>query len=85
MLDLIKKVFGTPHERAVRKIRPMIAKMNDLERDMEKLSDAELKAKTAEFREQLDNGAKLDDLIIPAFAVVREAGKRALAMRHFDV
>ncbi|HZO13253.1 MAG TPA: DEAD/DEAH box helicase, partial [Polyangiaceae bacterium] len=63
----------------------MIAKMNDLERDMEKLSDAELKAKTAEFREQLDNGAKLDDLIIPAFAVVREAGKRALAMRHFDV
>src|SRR5262245_54067730 len=85
MLDLIKKVFGTPHDRAVRKIRPLVAKMNDLERDMEKLSDAELKAKTAEFREQLDNGAKLDDLIIPAFAVVREAGKRALAMRHFDV
>src|SRR5262245_57511264 len=85
MIDLIKKLFGTPHHRAVKKLRPNVAKINALEPDMEALSDAELKAKTAEFREQLDNGATLDDLLVPAFAVVREAGKRALNMRHFDV
>src|SRR5215470_10159154 len=52
---------------------------------MKKLSDAELRAKTAEFRQQIDNGATLDDLLIPAFAVCREAGRRVLRMRHYDV
>src|SRR5690606_40982905 len=53
---LIKKLFGTPHERAVRKMRPKVAKINDLEKEISKLSDAKLKAKTAEFKEMLDNG-----------------------------
>jgi preprotein translocase subunit SecA len=85
MLDVIKKLFGTSHDRIVRRMKPRVAKVNDLEAAMKKLSDAELKAKTAEFREQLDQGAKLDDLIVPAFATVREAGRRVLGMRHYDV
>jgi preprotein translocase subunit SecA len=85
MFDIIKKVFGTPHERAVRKMRPLVRKINDIESEIEKLSDDKLKAKTAEFREQLDNGASLDDLLVPAFATVREASIRTLGMRHFDV
>ncbi len=85
MFDIIKKIFGTPHERAVRKMRPMVARINKLEPEMEKLSDAKLKAKTAELKEKLDNGASLDDLLFEAFATVREASKRTLAMRHFDV
>ncbi|MEM1030578.1 MAG: preprotein translocase subunit SecA [Myxococcota bacterium] len=85
MFDVIKKIFGTPHERAVRKLRPKVARINALEPDIEALSDAELVGKTAEFREKLDNGASLDDLMIEAFAVVREAGRRTLGMRHYDV
>ncbi|HXO71808.1 MAG TPA: preprotein translocase subunit SecA, partial [Bradyrhizobium sp.] len=64
---------------------PKVAAINALEPAMAKLSDAELRGKTAEFRQQLANGTKLDDLLVPAFAVVREASKRALGMRHFDV
>jgi preprotein translocase subunit SecA len=85
MFDIIKKLFGTPHERAVRKMRPMVARINALEAEIEPLSDAKLKAKTAEFKERLDKGESLDNLLFEAFAVVREAGKRTLAMRHFDV
>ena len=81
----MKKLFGTSHERAVRRMQPKVAAINDLEPSIQKLSDEELKAKTAEFREKLDNGATLDDLLIESFAVCREAGKRALRMRHFDV
>ncbi|MBI4705279.1 MAG: preprotein translocase subunit SecA [Deltaproteobacteria bacterium] len=66
-------------------MRPRVAAINDLEPEMRALSDQELRGKTAEFRQMLDRGAKLDDLLIPAFAVVREAGRRALNMRHFDV
>lgn len=85
MFDIIKKIFGTPHERAVRKMKPMVRKINDLEPEIEKLSDAKLQAKTAEFRERLDNGETLDKLLFESFAVVREASKRVLGMRHFDV
>jgi preprotein translocase subunit SecA len=85
MFDLVKKIFGTSHERAVKRMRPVVARINDLEPEMKKLEDHELRAKTAEFKEKLDNGAKLDDILIPAFAVGREAGRRALGMRHFDV
>jgi preprotein translocase subunit SecA len=85
MFDLLKKLFGTSHERAVKRMRPLVARINDLEPEMKKLEDAELKAKTAEFKQQLDNGATLDDILVPAFAVGREAGRRALGMRHFDV
>jgi preprotein translocase subunit SecA len=80
-----KKVFGTSNERAVRRMKPLVSAINALEPKIQKLDDAELKAKTAEFREKLDNGATLDDLLVEAFAVCREAGKRALRMRHYDV
>jgi preprotein translocase subunit SecA len=79
------KIFGTKHERDVKKMRPMIAAINDLEPQMQALSDDELQAQTVLFREQLAQGAALDDLLIPAFATVREAGRRVLNMRHFDV
>ncbi|HSQ63383.1 MAG TPA: preprotein translocase subunit SecA, partial [Polyangiaceae bacterium] len=64
---------------------PKVAAINDLEPKMAKLSDAQLKAKTAEFKEKIDNGATVDDLLVEAFAVCREGGKRALKMRHYDV
>jgi preprotein translocase subunit SecA len=82
---VLKKVLGTKHQREVKRMQPMVAAISALEDEIKKLSDAELRAKTAEFRQQLDNGASLDDLLIPAYAVVREAGKRVLSMRHYDV
>ncbi len=81
----MKKLFGTSHDRAVRRLRPRVEAIGALEKDMKKLSDAELQAKTAEFKTKLDNGATLDDLLIPAFAVCREASLRTLRMRHYDV
>src|SRR6202789_4636954 len=66
-------------------MRPVIAAMNDLEPSMERLSDIDLAAKTIEFKEKLARGASLDDLMIEAFAVVREVSRRVLNMRHFDV
>jgi preprotein translocase subunit SecA len=82
---VIKKVFGTKHDRQMKKLRPLISRINDLEKTFEPLSNDELRAKTAEFREKLDNGAELDSLLAEAFAVVREASKRTLGMRHYDV
>jgi preprotein translocase subunit SecA len=82
---VIQKVFGTKHERQMKKLRPLVSRINDLEKTFESLEDAELRAKTAEFREKLDNGAGVDDLLAEAFAVVREASKRTLGMRHYDV
>ncbi len=81
----LKKIMGTSHEREVKKLRPKVEAINALEPRISALSDAELRAKTAEFKEKLDRGATLDDIQIEAFAVCREAGKRALKMRHFDV
>ncbi len=81
----LKKVFGTSHEREIRRLRPRVEAINAHEAAIAKLSDAELRAKTAEFKEKLDRGATLDDLLHEAFAVCREAGKRALKMRHYDV
>jgi len=81
----LKKIFGTSHERAVRRMQPKVAAINALEPTIAALSDGELRAKTAEFRQKLANGATLDDILIEAFAVCREGGKRALRMRHFDV
>jgi preprotein translocase subunit SecA len=80
-----KKLFGTSNERAVRRMQPIVTAINALESQMQKLSDAELQAKTAEFKQKLDNGATLDDLLIEAFAALREASKRVLKMRHYDV
>ena len=81
----LKKVFGTSHDREIRRIRPHVEAINLLEPAIAKLSDAELRAKTAEFKEKLDQGATLDDILHEAFAVCREAGKRVLRMRHYDV
>jgi preprotein translocase subunit SecA len=83
--SVLKKVLGTKHEREVKRMQPTVAAISALEPEMVKLSDAQLRGKTAEFRQQLDNGAALDDLLVPAYAVAREAGKRVLGMRHYDV
>jgi preprotein translocase subunit SecA len=82
---LLAKIFGTKNEREVKAMLPMVAAINDLEPAVQKLSDIDLAAKTIEFKEKLAQGAALDDLLIESFAVVREAGRRFLNMRHFDV
>jgi len=79
------KIFGSSNERRVRSYRPRVEAINALEPEVAKLSDAELKARTQEFCRQLEQGATLDDLLVPAFATVREAAKRTLGQRHFDV
>jgi preprotein translocase subunit SecA len=86
MVDaVLAKIFGTRNEREVKAMRPVIAAINDLETSMQSLSDVDLAAKTIEFKERLARGAKIDDLLIEAFAVVRETARRLLNMRHFDV
>jgi len=80
-----KKLFGTANERTIRRVRAKVQLINAREEAMQKLSDAELQAFTPRFKEQIDNGAKLEDLLVDAFAVGREAGRRVLKMRHYDV
>ena len=82
---LIKKLFGDPNEKELKNIRPIVDKINALEPDMERMSDANLQAKTSEFKLRLKKGETLDDILPEAFAVVREASKRVTGMRHFDV
>jgi preprotein translocase subunit SecA len=82
---VLTKIFGSQHEREVKKMLPVVAAINEMEAQIKPLSDAELRAKTAEFKTQLDNGATLDDILIPAFAVAREAAWRSVHMRPFDV
>src|SRR5215467_2461151 len=82
---LLTKVMGSKNERTLKRLRPIVERINALEPQISALSDAELRAKKDEFRARLDAGATLDDLLPEAFAVVREAGKRVLGMRHFDV
>jgi len=82
---LIRKIVGTKNERELKRIMPLIADINSLEPEMAALTDAELRGKTDEFRARLKNGETVNDLLIEAFAVCREGGKRALNMRHFDV
>ena len=84
-MGIFSKIFGTYSEKEVKRIRPIVDKINSLEPEMEKLSDNELTAKTAYFKEELAKGKTLDDILPEAFAVVREASKRVLGMRHFDV
>ncbi|MGD9153091.1 MAG: preprotein translocase subunit SecA [Gammaproteobacteria bacterium] len=82
---IFKKIFGSRNERVVRRLSKVAQKINALEPEYEQLSDEALRAKTDEFRKRLTEGTKLDDLLIEAFATVREASKRTLKMRHFDV
>ncbi len=83
--SLIAKVFGTANDRRIRALRPMVARINEFEPAIMALSDAELGAKTNQFREQLQQGKSLDDIVPEAFAVVREAARRTLGQRHYDV
>ncbi|MDR6869082.1 preprotein translocase subunit SecA [Bosea sp. BE125] len=82
---LAKKLFGSSNDRRVKGYGPRVAAINALENEVAALSDEALQARTAEFRQQLANGAKLDDLLVPAFATVREAAKRVLGQRPYDV
>jgi preprotein translocase subunit SecA len=85
MVNILAKIFGTHSDREIKRMSPAIKAINDLEPQMKAMSDAELAAQTEKFREQLKKGATLDDLLIPAFAVVREASRRNVNMRDFDV
>jgi preprotein translocase subunit SecA len=79
------KIFGSANDRKIKVLRPKVDAINALEPEIEQLSDDQVRARTAEFRQQLANGADLEDLLVPAFATVREAAKRTLGQRHFDV
>jgi preprotein translocase subunit SecA len=86
MFSLVaKKIFGTKNARVIKAMRPLVERIGELEAGLQARSDAELQAMTGEFRRRLDKGATLDELLPEAFAVCREAGRRALGMRHFDV
>ena len=82
---LLKMIFGTKNDREIKRIQKKVKMINALEGDYSKLTDEELKAKTEEFKARLAKGETLDDLLVEAFAVVREASKRVLGMRHYDV
>ncbi|MBI5482480.1 MAG: preprotein translocase subunit SecA, partial [Deltaproteobacteria bacterium] len=82
---IMKKIFGTQNARMLKRLQPRVAAINALEPQVKQLSDAQLRARTAEFKTRLDNGATLDDLLHEAFATVREASIRSLGMRPFDV
>lgn len=85
VLGLIKKVVGDPNEREIKHLSKIVERVNQLESGIVKLSDEQLKNKTVEFKERLEQGKSLDDILPEAFAVVRESSKRVLGMRHFDV
>ena len=85
LISTVKKIFGTRNDRELKRMRKVVARINALEEAMQALDDSALRAKTDEFRSRLSEGEKLDQLLPEAFAVVREAGVRALGMRHFDV
>jgi len=84
-MNLFYKIFGHPNEKYLRKIRPLVEKINSLEPDFEKLSDEDLKKKTNFFKEKISQGENLDNVLPEAFALVREAAKRNLDQRHYDV
>ena len=85
MLSFLTKVFGSKNERELKKIEPLVARINALEPEIKGLSDEALKARTVLFKKRLQNGESLDDILPEAFATVREASVRTLKMRHFDV
>ncbi|GAB4439668.1 MAG: preprotein translocase subunit SecA [Chloroflexi bacterium OHK40] len=85
MLNWLKKIVGDTNEKAIRQIQPLVEAINDLEPDYQALDDAALRAKTDEFRQRLADGEDLDDLLPEAFAAVREAARRTIGLRHYDV
>ena len=85
MVAILKKIFGTKNDREIKRIRPMVDRINSLEPDFSALSDTRLRDKTEEFKRRIEKGETLDDILYEAFALVRETSKRLLHMRHFDV
>jgi preprotein translocase subunit SecA len=83
--QLLAKVIGTQNDRELKRLGPLVSTINGLESGIAALSDEQLRGKTAEFRQRIDSGGSLDDVLPDAFAVVREAGRRVLSMRHYDV
>jgi len=84
-MSILTKIFGDPNKRVLAKIQPLVGQINLLEKDIAKLTDEALKNKTQEFKDRVAKGETLDDILVEAFAVVREAGKRVIGQRHFDV
>lgn len=84
-LFFIKRIFGSTNKKIIKSFRKIAQQINELEQEMQSLSDEDLASKTAELKQELKNGKTLNDLLVPAFAVVREASRRFLNMRHFDV
>ena len=82
---LARKLFGSANDRRIKNYQPRVDAINALEKELEALSDEALRARTDEFKKQLADGKTLDDILVPAFATVREAAKRTLGQRHFDV
>ena len=82
--NIVKKVFGTKNDREIKRYTPLVEQINGLEPEFEKLTDAELREKTDEFRQRLGDGETLDDLLPEAFAATREASRRTIGLRHFD-
>src|SRR5687768_4497559 len=80
-----RKLFGSANDRRIRGYQPRVDAINALEPELAKLTDEQLRARTDDFKKQLAEGKSLDDILVPAFATVREAGKRTLGQRHFDV
>jgi len=85
MAQLLKQIFGSANDRLIKRVLPLVERVNQLEPELAPLSDAALRGKTLEFRGRLANGEPLDDLLPEAFATVREAAKRTLGQRHYDV
>ena len=81
----LDKIFGNPNDKEIKKLMKTVQEINKLEPDMQKLSNEQLQSKTDEFKKRLADGETLDDLLVEAYAVVREASVRVLGMRHFDV
>src|SRR5438132_14294546 len=82
---IARKLFGSANERRIKSCLPRVAQINALEKELEALSDVELRARTEGFKQQVAEGTSLDDILVPAFATCREAAKRTLGQRHFDV
>src|SRR5687768_12855354 len=85
MLNFLKKIVGDTNDRAIKQIKPLVEEINELEPEYKALSTEQLAAKTAEFKQRLADGEDLDDLLPEAFATVREASRRTIGQRHYDV
>ena len=85
MVSVLQKVHGDPNEKSLKKLAPFVKEINELEAEFRKMTDDELNGKTEKFRSRLAKGDSLDDIVPEAFATVREAARRTLKQRHYDV